>query len=173
VFKLDLKRFIRDIPDFPQKGIVFRDITPLLRNQEAFKEAIDRMCELVSDRDFDLVVAPEARGFILGAAMAYKLGKGFVPVRKPGKLPYKTVYEEYQLEYGTEQLHIHEDAIEKGQKVLIVDDVLATGGTAEALIRLVKKLGGEVVSLAFLVELSYLEPRKRLEGYDVKTLIVY
>jgi adenine phosphoribosyltransferase len=173
VFKLDLKRFIRDIPDFPQKGIVFRDITPLLRNQEAFKEAIDRMCELVSDRDFDLVVAPEARGFILGAAMAYKLGKGFVPVRKPGKLPYKTVYEEYQLEYGTERLHIHEDAVEKGQRVLIVDDVLATGGTAEALIRLVKKLGGEVVSLAFLVELSYLEPRKRLKSYDIKTLIVY
>ncbi|MCD6552291.1 adenine phosphoribosyltransferase [Thermotoga sp.] len=170
---MDLKQFIRDIPNFPQKGIIFRDITPLLKDSEAFSEAINRMCELVADREFDLIVAPEARGFILGAAMAYKLGKGFVPVRKPGKLPYKTVYAEYQLEYGIEQLHIHEDAIEKGQKVLIVDDVLATGGTAEALIRLVKKLGGEISALAFLVELSYLEPRKRLEGYDLKTLIVY
>ncbi|PLV56362.1 adenine phosphoribosyltransferase [Thermotoga sp. SG1] len=170
---MDLKQFIRDIPDFPQKGIIFRDITPLLKDSRAFREAIDRMCELVSDREFDLVVAPEARGFILGSAMAYKLGKGFVPVRKPGKLPYRTVYEEYQLEYGTEQLHIHEDAIERDQKVLIVDDVLATGGTAEALIRLVKKLGGEISALAFLVELSYLSPRKRLEGYDIKTLIVY
>ncbi|PLV60035.1 adenine phosphoribosyltransferase [Thermotoga sp. KOL6] len=170
---MDLKQFIRDIPDFPQKGIIFRDITPLLKNNEAFKEAIDRLCDLVSEEEFELVVAPEARGFIIGSAMAYKLGKGFVPVRKPGKLPYKTVYEEYQLEYGTEQLHIHEDAIERGQRILIVDDVLATGGTAEALIRLVKKLGGEVAALTFLVELSYLEPRKRLEGYNLKTLIVY
>ncbi len=170
---MDLKNFIRDIPDFPVKGIIFRDITPLLRNKEAFGEAVNRLCDAVKDLDFELVVAPEARGFILGSAIAYKLGKGFVPVRKPGKLPYKTVYEEYQLEYGVERLYVHEDAIERGQRVLIVDDVLATGGTAEALIRLVRKLGGEVAGLAFLIELSYLNPRKRLEGYELRTLIVY
>lgn len=170
---MDLKNFIRDIPDFPVKGIIFRDITPLLRNKKAFGEAVNRLCDAVKDLDFELVVAPEARGFILGSAIAYKLGKGFVPVRKPGKLPYKTVYEEYQLEYGVERLYIHEDAIERGQRVLIVDDVLATGGTAEALIRLVRKLGGEVAGLAFLIELSYLNPRKRLEGYELRALIVY
>ncbi|HIP92533.1 MAG TPA: adenine phosphoribosyltransferase [Thermotoga sp.] len=170
---MDLKYFIRDIPDFPEKGIIFRDITPLLLNSDAFKEAVDALCSSVSDFDYEIIVAPEARGFILGSAMAYKEGKGFVPVRKPGKLPYKTVSQECQLEYGTEILQIHEDAIKKGQKVLIVDDVLATGGTAEALIKLVEKLGGEVVALAFLIELSYLKPREKLRGYQVKTIIVY
>ncbi len=134
---------------------------------------MDTLCSAVSDLDYEIIVAPEARGFILGSAMAYKEGKGFVPVRKPGKLPYKTVSQEYQLEYGTEILQIHEDAIKKGQKVLIVDDVLATGGTAETLIKLVEKLGGEVVALAFLIELSYLKPREKLKGYRVETIIVY
>ena len=170
---MDLKSFIRDIPDFPTKGIIFRDITPLLSNSDAFRGAVDTLCSAVSDLDYEIIVAPEARGFILGSAMAYKEGKGFVPVRKPGKLPYKTVSQEYQLEYGTEILQIHEDAIKKGQKVLIVDDVLATGGTAETLVKLVEKLGGEVVALAFLIELSYLKPRKRLKGYRVETIIVY
>ncbi len=170
---MDLKSFIRDVPDFPRKGIIFRDITPLLRDPKAFKEAVKQMCERVSDIDFDLVVSPEARGFILGSAIAYELGKGFVPVRKPGKLPYKTIYEEFQLEYGTDQLHIHVDAIEKGQKVLIVDDVLATGGTASALGRLVEKLGGEIAAMDFLIELSFLKPRERLKEYRVESVIVY
>ncbi len=170
---MDLKAYVRDIPDFPKEGIIFRDITPLLRNQEAFKVAIDQLCELVKDANFDLIIAPEARGFILGSAMAYRLGKGFVPVRKPGKLPYKTVYEEFELEYGTDQLHIHVDAVEEGQSVLIVDDVLATGGTASALGRLVEKIGGEVSAMVFLIELTFLNPRERLQGYRVESLIKY
>ncbi len=170
---MELKEYIRDIPDFPKKGIIFRDITPLLKDKEAFKEAIDQLAGMVNPEEFDLIIAPEARGFILGSALAYKLGKGFVPVRKPGKLPYKTVYEEFQLEYGTDQLHIHVDAVEKGQKVLIVDDVLATGGTAEALGKLVKKIGGEVYAMLFLIELTFLNPRDRLKNYEVKTLIKY
>lgn len=170
---MDLKAYVRDIPDFPKEGIIFRDITPLLRNQGAFKVAIDKLCELVKDVNFDLIIAPEARGFILGAAMAYRLGKGFVPVRKPGKLPYKTVYEEFELEYGTDQLHVHVDAVEEGQSVLIVDDVLATGGTASALGRLVEKIGGEVSAMVFLIELTFLNPRERLQGYRVESLIKY
>ena len=170
---MDLKAYIRDIPDFPKEGIIFRDITPLLKDRGAFKAAIDQLCELVKDVNFDLIIAPEARGFILGAAMAYRLGKGFVPVRKPGKLPYKTVYEEFELEYGTDQLHIHVDAVKEGQSVLIVDDVLATGGTASALGRLVKKIGGEVSAMVFLIELTFLNPRERLQGYRVESLIKY
>ncbi|MCD6450709.1 MAG: adenine phosphoribosyltransferase [Thermotogaceae bacterium] len=170
---MDIKKFIRDIPDFPKKGIIFKDITPLLKDKKAFKEAIDQLCDEVKDLDFDLIIAPEARGFILGSAMAYKLGKGFVPVRKPGKLPYKTAYEEFQLEYGTDQLHIHIDAVEKGQNVLIVDDVLATGGTAKALANLVKKVGGNVAGMIFLIELSFLNAREKLQNYWVESLIKY
>ncbi len=171
--KMDLTAFIRDIPDFPKKGIIFKDITPLLRDPGAFMVAIDRLAELVQDVEFDLVVAPEARGFIIGSALAYKMGKGFVPVRKPGKLPYKTVSQTFQLEYGTDELQIHVDAIKEGQRVLVVDDVLATGGTAEALGKLVKKLGGQVGAMLFLVELTFLGARERLKDYRIESLIRY
>lgn len=170
---MDLKAFIRDIPDFPQKGVIFRDITPLIKNPDAFKYAIDTIVEEVKKYEFDLVVCPEARGFIIGAPIAYLLGKGFVPVRKPGKLPYKTVSDTYELEYGMAELHIHEDAIEPGQKVLIVDDVLATGGTALALKRLVEKVGGTVVASAFLIELTYLNPRNLLKDLPIIAPIKY
>jgi len=170
---MDLKAFIRDIPDFPQKGVIFRDITPLIKNPDAFKYAIDTIVEEVKKYEFDLVVCPEARGFIIGAPIAYLLGKGFVPVRKPGKLPYKTVSDTYELEYGKAELHIHEDAIEPCQKVLIVDDVLATGGTALALKRLVEKVGGTVVASAFLIELTYLNPRNLLKDLPIIAPIKY
>lgn len=170
---MDLKAFIRDIPDFPQKGVIFRDITPLIKNPDAFKYAIDTIVEEVKKYEFDLVVCPEARGFIIGAPIAYLLGKGFVPVRKPGKLPYKTVSDTYELEYGKAELHIHEDAIEPGQKVLIVDDVLATGGTALALKKLVEKVGGTVVASAFLIELTYLNPRNLLKDLPIIAPIKY
>jgi adenine phosphoribosyltransferase (EC 2.4.2.7) len=170
---MDLKAFIRDISDFPQKGVIFRDITPLIKNPDAFKYAIDTIVEEAKKYEFDLVVCPEARGFIIGAPIAYLLGKGFVPVRKPGKLPYKTVSDTYELEYGKAELHIHEDAIEPGQKVLIVDDVLATGGTALALKRLVEKVGGTVVASAFLIELTYLNPRNLLKDLPIIAPIKY
>ncbi|MDK2886846.1 MAG: adenine phosphoribosyltransferase [Thermosipho sp. (in: thermotogales)] len=168
---MNLRDYIRDIPDFPQKGIIFRDITPLLKNPEAFKKAIDSLCEKLEKLDFDLIVAPEARGFIFSGALSYKLNKGFIPVRKPGKLPFKVISEKYSLEYGTAELQMHSDAIEKGQKVIIFDDVLATGGTAKALKNLIEKSGGEVVAMAFLIELTYLNPRKFLEGENIITLI--
>ncbi len=170
---MDLRNFIRDIPNFPIEGIIFRDVTPLLRNPKAFHTAIDEMAKTILDWDFDLIVSPEARGFIFGAALAYKLQKGFVPIRKPGKLPYETTSIEYDLEYGTAQLQMHSDAIEKGQKVIVVDDVLATGGTASAIAKLVQRSGGDVVGMCFLIELTYLEPRKKLTQYPVKTIISY
>jgi len=170
---VELKTFIRDIPDFPAKGIIFRDVTPLLKNPAALQKAIDEMTKILQDMRFDLIVSPEARGFIFGAALAYRLGKGFVPVRKPGKLPYRTVSIEYSLEYGTAQLHMHSDALQQGQRVVIVDDVLATGGTAAAIANLVKNVGGEVTGMCFLIELSYLNPRERLKGYDVRSVLVY
>ncbi|KUK21130.1 MAG: Adenine phosphoribosyltransferase [Pseudothermotoga lettingae] len=171
--QMDLRKFIRDIPDFPFEGIIFRDVTPLLKNPQAFQAAIDKMAETVSDIDFDSIVAPEARGFIFGSALAYKLHKGFIPVRKPGKLPYETTSIEYDLEYGTAKLQIHSDAIDKGEKILLVDDVLATGGTANAIAQLVKKLGGEVAGTCFLVELTYLNPREKLRDYLIRTVISY
>jgi len=170
---LDLKQKIRSIPDFPKKGIVFRDITTLLRDGEAFRYSVDRMVEYCQGKKIDAVLGAEARGFIYGAAVAYKLGVGFVPVRKPGKLPYKTCQASYDLEYGKNILQIHIDAIKKGEQILIVDDLVATGGTAKAKAELVEKMGGQVVGFCFLIELEFLNPRKVLKGYDIFSLIKY
>lgn len=170
---MDLARKIRDIPDFPQKGVLFKDITTLLKDPLAFKYAIDRMSSHFKNRGIEIVVGMESRGFIIGAPLAYNLGAGFVPVRKEGKLPAPSIREEYSLEYGTNTLEIHQDAIEPNQRVLVVDDLLATGGTARATIELVKRLKGEPVGLAVLVELTFLDGRSRLEGYDVFSLIRY
>jgi adenine phosphoribosyltransferase len=168
-----LKQYVRDVPGYPQAGIVFRDITPLLARKELFREVVGLMSKSWNDRRPDLVAAIEARGFIPGAAMAVKLNAGFVPIRKPGKLPWKTIGEGYQLEYGTDQLQVHLDAVEPGQKVLIVDDVLATGGTAAAAVRLIRKLGGEVIGVQVLIELEELGGRKRLPDVEVVSEIVY
>ncbi len=168
-----LKDKIRDIPDFPRKGVVFRDITPLLQDAAAFKHTIDLLTEKYRDKGIDVIVAAEARGFILGAPLAYNLGVGFVPVRKPAKLPAECISAEYALEYGVDSLHMHKDAILPGQKVLVIDDLLATGGTVKAKIELVEKLGAEVIGVAFLIELTFLEGRKKLEGYEITSLIQY
>jgi len=170
---LDLKSFIRDIPDFPKKGILFKDITTLLDKGELFHQVIDQFAEHYQAKGIQKVVAIESRGFIFGATLAYKLKAGFVPVRKKGKLPYKTISETYQLEYGTDTLEMHEDAIAPNDKVLIIDDLLATGGTINATIELVKKLKGKIMGLAFLIELTFLKGRDRLKDYDVLTLIKY
>ena len=168
-----LKKYIRDIPDFPKKGIVFKDITPLLISPEGLKLTMDTFYEKYKDQKIDKIIGVESRGFIFAPALAMMLGAGFVPVRKPGKLPYKTISIEYELEYGTDTLEIHTDAIEKGDKVLIVDDLIATGGTAKAVADMVKQLGGEIVDLAFLVELSFLNPQKVLGDLPVFSLIKY
>jgi adenine phosphoribosyltransferase len=170
---LDLKQKIRSIPDFPKKGVVFRDITTLLADKEALKSAVDKMTENYKDKDIDLILGAEARGFIFGSLLAYNLGTGFIPVRKPGKLPYKTCQTSYDLEYGQNVLQMHIDAVKKGDKVLIVDDLVATGGTAKAKAQLVEEMGGVVVGFCFLIELEFLNPRKVLEGYDVYSLIKY
>lgn len=170
---VDLRSYIRDIPDFPRPGILFRDITPLLLDPDALGAAIDGLCELAAPLGVDYVVAAEARGFILGAAIARALGAGFVPARKPGKLPHDTVSAEYTLEYGIDALEVHADALAGGARVLIHDDLLATGGTADALCRLVANLGGEVAGLAFLVELTFLQGRARLAPHEVRTLVSY
>ena len=168
-----LKRFVRDVPGYPQAGVIFRDITPLLGRKELFREVVDLMSKSWSDQPPDLVAAIEARGFIPGAAMAVKLNAGFVPIRKTGKLPWKTIGEGYQLEYGTDQLEVHSDAVEPGQRVLIVDDVLATGGTAAAAVRLINKLGGDVIGVQVLIELEDLGGRNRLPDVKVVSEIVY
>jgi adenine phosphoribosyltransferase len=168
---MNLREFIRDIPDFPQKGILFRDITPLLKNKEAFEFAIKEMCKPFNNEKIDIVVGIEARGLILAAPIAFYIGAGFVPIRKPGKLPWKTQRKEYELEYGMAILEIHEDAINKNDRVLIVDDVLATGGTAKATAELVKQLGGEVVGFDFLIELKDLNGRDVLKEYTLFSLL--
>ena len=168
---MDLAEMIRDVADFPKEGIVFKDITTLIKEPRAFKEVVDLLAEHYAGQEIDLVVAVEARGYIFGAPVAYQLGAGFVPVRKAGKLPAATVREEYELEYGTDSVEMHRDAIEPGQKVLIVDDLIATGGSAAATTRLVETLGGEVVGIAFLIELGFLHGLDKLEGYDVFTLM--
>jgi adenine phosphoribosyltransferase len=169
----ELKRYIRDVPDYPQKGIVFRDITPLLGDKNIFREVVDLMSKAWAADPPDLVAAIEARGFIPGAAMAVKLGAGFVPIRKTGKLPWMTIVESYDLEYGTDQLEVHQDAVQPGQKVLIVDDVLATGGTASAAVRLMRKLGAAVIGVQVLIELGYLDGRARLSDVRLVSEITY
>ena len=170
---IDLASRIRDVPDFPRPGIVFKDIMPLLGDAEALHETIDRMAEWAEPRKADIVLGAEARGYITGGALAYRLGCGFVAARKPGKLPWRTVAAKYALEYGFDQLEVHADAIVQGQRVLIHDDVLATGGTAKATVELVEQLGGEVVGLPFIIELGFLNGRDRLAGYDILSLITY
>lgn len=170
---LDLRAFVRDIPDFPQPGIVFRDITPLLLDAAALDAAVSGLATRVTSAEVDLVVAAEARGFILGAALARQLGAGFVPARKPGKLPAETVSAEYTLEYGLDALEVHADALAHGARVLVHDDLLATGGTAGALCDLVADLGAEIIGCAFLVELSFLQGRTRLAPHEVYSLIDY
>ncbi|HVN77453.1 MAG TPA: adenine phosphoribosyltransferase [Terriglobia bacterium] len=167
------KQLIRNVPDFPKKGILFYDITTLLKDGKAFAEVMNSLADRYRDRQVDLVVGIESRGFIFGSALALQLKAGFVPVRKPKKLPAKTLRVTYDLEYGQDSLEIHEDAIQKGQRVLVVDDLLATGGTAAAVLELVRRLGGEVVGVAFLVELEFLNGRKKLPGYDVYTMLKY
>ena len=169
----ELKKLIRDVPDFPQPGIIFRDITPILANPDTFAEVIELMSRRWVGRGVAYVAAIEARGFIPGAAIAHRLHAGFIPIRKPGKLPWRVLSHSYQLEYGTDQLDIHEDAIARGEKVLIVDDVLATGGTAAAAVALVRKLGSEVVGVQVLIELSALGGRSRLPGVEVVSELVY
>jgi len=169
----DLKGLIRSIPDFPKKGIVFRDITPLLADADGFKQAVEAIAKRFKAAKPEMVVGVEARGFIIGPAVALKLDAGFIPVRKPGKLPYKTRSASYQLEYGTDKIEIHADAVKPGQKVLIVDDLLATGGTAAATCDLVETMGGRIVGCAFLIELSFLNGREKLNKHDVFTLIDY
>ena len=170
---MDLKKFIKIVEDYPKPGISFKDITPLMDNGEAFKYAADQIVEYAREKKIDLVVGPEARGFIIGCPVAYSLGVGFAPVRKEGKLPRETIKVNYGLEYGTDVLTIHKDAVKPGQRVLIIDDLLATGGTIGATIELVEKLGGIVAGIAFLIELTELNGRKKLEGYDVLTLMSF
>jgi len=170
---MDLSSLIRIVPDFPKAGISFKDITTLIKDGPAFQQAIDQLAAACQGRDIDLVVGPEARGFIIGAPLAYRLGVGFVPVRKAGKLPAETIKSEYQLEYGHDSLEIHRDAIKPGDRVLVVDDLLATGGTIKASIDLVERLGGVVTTVAFLIELTDLKGRENLKKYDVLSVIQY
>lgn len=172
---MDFKQYIADIPDFPEPGIIFRDVTPLLKNKEAYHQTIDALSQWVESLGVkvDVIAGPEARGFIFGCPLAYQMKAGFVPIRKPGKLPRETVSEEYALEYGTNEIQIHEDSIQPGENVVIVDDLLATGGTVEATVKLIEKLGGKVVGIAFLIELEALKGREKLNGYEVYSLVTY
>jgi len=171
--KTDLERYIRSIPDWPQKGILFRDITPLLADAEALAAAVEALSSDFADAGVEYIAAVEARGFIFGAAVATKLGAGFVPIRKKGKLPYETKSVTYELEYGTDTLEVHSDAVRNGAKVLMVDDLLATGGTMAAACELIKQIGGHVVAITFLIELSDLAGREKLRGYDIHAVITY
>lgn len=170
---MDLYSLIRDVKDFPTEGILFRDITPLLQNSEGLKQSIDSIAEALEGVDCDIIVGPESRGFIFGVPTAYKMNKGFVPVRKPGKLPYEHLAQTYDLEYGSSTIEIHTDAIQRGQKVVIVDDLLATGGTTKAMIELIEKLGGEIVKIVYLIELEGLGGREILKGHDIVSLLKY
>lgn len=170
---IDLKFLIREIPNWPQPGVNFKDITPLLQDPAAFKQAIDELTAPYLNQKIDLVTAIDARGFLLATAVAYKLGAGVVLARKKGKLPWKTISQEYALEYGSNVIEMHEDAVKPGQKILMIDDVLATGGTMAAAIDLVKKLGGEIVGVSFLITLSFLRGKEKLGGYEVRELIGY
>ena len=170
---MDLKEYIRDVPDFPEPGILFKDITPLLGDAKAFHYTITQLVERYQDADFDAIVPIESRGFLFGAPLARELGKGIVPVRKPGKLPADTLSTDYELEYGTNTMEIHVDGVKEGQKVLIMDDLLATGGTLGATARLVEMAGGVVAEIGVIIELSFLEGRKNLAGYDIYSLIQY
>jgi adenine phosphoribosyltransferase len=168
-----LKKIIRDVPDFPKKGIIFKDITTLLKHPQLLKQAIDAMTAPFLEAEIDQIVGIESRGFIFSPILAYRLGTGFIPIRKPGKLPAKTVKVSYALEYGEDALEIHEDAVRKGDRVLIVDDLLATGGTAQAARKLIEKIGGEVIGFVFLVELTFLNGRKKLGDVPIHSLVKY
>jgi len=170
---MKLETIIRDVPDFPQKGIIFKDITTLLKNKEAFKHTIDLIVEKYHGKKIDKIVGIESRGFIFGGAISYLLGCGFVPARKPGKLPAEKISESYTLEYGTNTLELHTDAIEPGEKVVIIDDLLATGGTAAAVAKMIERLKGKVVGIEFLIELEFLKGRDKLKGYPVNSYIRY
>ena len=170
---MELKDFIRTIPNFPKDGIMFRDVTTILQNKDALKMSIDSMQETIKNVDFNIIVAPESRGFIFGMPIAYNMNKAFVPIRKKGKLPYETVEESYDLEYGKAILEVHKDAINPGDKVVIVDDLIATGGTLDAIIKLVEKLGGEVVKICSLIELPDLKARDRLSNYNISSIVKF
>ncbi len=168
-----LEEYVRSIPDFPEEGVIFRDVTTVLQDKDGLRMAVDQIQEHLEDVEFDLVVGPESRGFIFGVPIAYNMYKPFIPVRKKGKLPYETIEEEYDLEYGSEIVEVHKDAIKPGQKIVVVDDLIATGGTIEAITKLVERLGGEVVKIVFLMELEGLNGRDKLEGYNVESVIKY
>lgn len=170
---MDLKKIIRDVHDFPKEGIVFKDITTVLQDPEALRESVDQMQAKLEGVDFDFVVGPESRGFIYGVPIAYNMRKGFIPVRKAGKLPYKTKGKTYDLEYGTATIEMHIDSIKPGDRVVIVDDLLATGGTSEAMVQLIEDLGGVVVKMVFLIELSFLPGAAKLKDYDVESILTY
>ena len=168
-----LEEYVRSIPDFPEPGIIFRDVTSILQDADGLHMAVDSLIDMVKDLDYDLVIGPESRGFIFGVPVAYAQHKGFVPVRKKGKLPCETISAEYELEYGTAEIEIHKDAIRPGQKVVIIDDLIATGGTTEAIIKLIEQLGGQVVKICFVMELAGLKGREKLKDYAVDAAIVY
>ncbi|MBR5999050.1 MAG: adenine phosphoribosyltransferase [Candidatus Methanomethylophilaceae archaeon] len=168
-----LEEYVTAIPDFPEKGIIFRDITTILQDEDGLKLAIDGLAERLDGVDFDVIAGPESRGFIFGTPLAYRVGKGFVMIRKKGKLPRETISEEYELEYGKACIEVHKDAIKPGQKVVLVDDLIATGGSAAASIRLIERLGGKIVKVLFVIELKGLKGREKLKGYDVESLISY
>ena len=172
---MDLTKYVADIKDFPEEGIIFRDVTPLMQDKDAFKETIDQFVSWANNLEakVDIVAGPEARGFLFGCPVAYNINAGFVPVRKPGKLPRETINESYDLEYGKNEVDIHKDSIKPGENVIIVDDLLATGGTVEATVKLVERLGGKVIGIAFLIELEDLKGRDRLQGYNVYSLLKY
>lgn len=168
-----LEEYVRSIPDFPEPGIIFRDVTSILQDADGLALAVDSLIQMVKDVDYDVVVGPESRGFIFGVPVAYAQHKGFVPVRKKGKLPCETISMDYELEYGTAVVEMHKDAIKPGQRVVIVDDLIATGGTTEAIVKMVEQLGGKVVKICFVMELAGLKGRECLKGYDVDSAIVY